>query len=254
MRFMRSSSCARALLRCGNRSIIAAGWKTLRAQWRRHRNETANQARTQIAKFLEAHHLAARTWFQALIPQCAPIGWVAGKQNRITAPEVASPLKVSISEGRRFCSKGPWSALSVQDNTITCDRRIPKGYKAYHETPAGTRGPLFALIKVSFTAREAATTSNSFYEWDIEDPGNNGGGGNRTQANVRRGETVTFTMNEPIPGTGAGVAPDVRGVYHGTISFEQNVGQAGPETGGSRPGHDGSLTVGTFSFRLPPRK
>jgi hypothetical protein len=233
---------------------FAAAYEKFAAQSRKDRNETAKQARARFAKFLAAHHLTARSWFQALMPQCAPVGWVAAKENHVTAAEVASPLKVTISEGRRFCSKGPWSALSVQDNTITCDRRIPHGYTSYWESSLGANGPLFALIRVSFTAREPVATSNSFYQWFIKAPGNNGGGGNRTQANVRRGETVTFTMSEPIPGTGPDAGPAVRGIYHGTISFEPNVGQAGPQTGGDDPGHDGSLTVGTFSLRLPLKK
>jgi hypothetical protein len=233
---------------------LAAAYEKFAAQSRKDRNETTKEARARFAKFLTAQHLTTRTWFQALRPQCAPVGWVAGKEEHVTAAEVASLIKVTISEGRRFCSKGPWSVLSVQDDTITCDRRIPQGYTSYWESSLGANGPLFALIRVSFTAREPVTTSNSFYEWNIQAPGNNGGEANRTQTNVRRGETVTFTMSEPIPGTGPDTAPAVRGVYHGTISFEPNVGQAGPETGGDRPGHDGSLTVGTFSFRLPLNK
>jgi hypothetical protein len=233
---------------------LAAAYEKFAAQSRTDRNETTKRARARFAKFLAVHHLTTRSWLQAVMPQCAPVGWVAAKENHVTAGEVASPLKVTISEGRRFCSKGPWPALSVQDNTIACDRRIPQGYRSYWETSLGPTGPLFALIRVSFTARKPVTTSNSFYEWNIQNPGNNGGGGNRTQADVRLGETVTFTMSEPIPGTGPDTGDALDGVYHGTISFEPNVGQAGPETAGDDPGHDGSVLVGTFSFRLPPKK
>jgi hypothetical protein len=143
----------------------------------------------------------------------------------------------------------------LDDTTIACDRRVPKGYKSYYESSGGAAGPLYALIRVSFTARESVTTSNSFYEWNIQEPGNNGGESNRTQRNVRRGQRITFTMSEPIAGTGTyGDGDDVRGVYHGTIGFIPNVGRAGPEDGGGNPGHDRSLTVGTLSFRLPPKR
>jgi hypothetical protein len=230
---------------------LAAAYKKFVAMLRNDRtDETPKQASARVAKFLAAHHLTTRNWLQALRPQCAPVGWVAAKLTHVTTADVAAPLKVTISEGRRFCSKGPWS--SVQDDTITCDRGIPPGDRSYWESPLRQNGPLFALIRVSFTAREPVTTSTSFYEWNIQEPGNNGDEGNRTQANVRSGETVTFTMSEAIPGTGADAGDAIRGVYHATIGFEPNVGQAGPETGGGDPGHDGSVRVGTFSFRLPP--
>jgi hypothetical protein len=233
---------------------LAAAFKKFSAQSRRERNLSSAQARARFEKFLSAHHLTLRSWFAAIMPQCQLVGWVAATQKPLSAAQVTAPLKVSISEGRRFCSKGPWSKLSVQDNTITCDQHIPKGYTSYWESSLGAKGPLFALIRVSFTARQAVKTVNGFYRWNVQEPGNNGGGGNRTQANVRRGETVTFTMSEPIPGTGATPGPDIRGVYHGTISFTQDVGQAGPENGGYGQGSGAALTVGTFSFRLPPRK
>ena len=233
---------------------FASAYKKFVAESRKHRSETAIQSRARFARFLAAHHLTTRTWLQAVMPHCAPVGWVAAQQNQVTAADITTPLKVSISEGRRFCSKGPWPALSVQDNTVTCDHRIPHGYTSYWESSLGPNGPLFALIRVSFTAREPVTTSNSFYEWHIKEPGNNGGGSNRTQANVRRGETVTFTMSEAIPGAGPGRGEAIRGIYHGTITYTPNVGQAGPQNGGDYPGENGSLTVGTFSFKLPPKE
>ena len=49
------------------------------------------------------------------------------------------------------------------------------------------------------------------------------------------------------------VAGAARGVYHGTISFIPNVGQAGPDTGGYNSRDDGSQTVGTFTVNLPPK-
>ncbi len=216
----------------------------------RFRKEPGSEVRAQVNRFFAEHGVEGKNWIQALMPECKPVGWVAPKGPKLTAGSVASPLKVTVSEGRRFCSKGRWSALSVQDNTVTCDHRIPKGDKAYWESSAGASGPLFALVRISFTARQPVTTANSFYQWQIQEPGNHGSDSNRTQANVRRGERVTFTMSEAIPGTGGGSeAP--RGIYHGTISFTPNVGQAGPETGGYNPGRDGSLIVGHFSFKLP---
>lgn len=41
------------------------------------------------------------------------------------------------------------------------------------------------------------------------------------------------------------------GVFHGTVGFMPNAGKGGPQTGGIGPGHDGSLVVGRFKFRLP---
>lgn len=231
---------------------LAVAYKSFSADLRADKHQTAKHARAQFARFLAAHRLTQRTWIQALLPQCPPVGWVTPKQKRVTAADVRSPLTVSVTEGRRFCSKGPWKARSVQDNTIVCDSHVPAGYKSYWESSERSSGPVVALIRVSFVAREPVTTTNSFYEWDIQEPGNHGGSGNRTQANVHSGERVTFTMTEAIPGPDATNA--IRGVYHGTIGFISNVGQAGPEIGGNNPGHDGSVTVGKFSFRLPLNK
>ncbi|HTZ88150.1 MAG TPA: hypothetical protein VMB05_15905 [Solirubrobacteraceae bacterium] len=57
-------------------------------------------------------------------------------------------------------------------------------------------------------------------------------------------------MSEAIPGAGAPKNETVRGVYQGTISYMQNVGQNGAN-GGNMPGHDGSIVVGRFNFKLP---
>jgi hypothetical protein len=226
---------------------VVNAYEKLVGQSRNQPHETTKQEQARFEEFLVAYHLTRRTWIQALIPRCPPVGWVAAKQ-AVTAAQVATPLHVTISSGRRFCSKGPWPANSVQDTTIVCDHRIPQGYTSYYES--GPKHRLFALIRVSFTAREPVTTSNSFYAWNIQEPGNHGSESNRTQANVRPGETVTFTIAEAVPETHSPDAP--RGVYHGTITFEPNAGQAGPDDADGAPGQDGALTVGTFSLRLPP--
>jgi hypothetical protein len=233
-------------------SNLAAAYKRFTAASRDYKNETAKQARARFAKFLAAHHLTSKDWTQAVMPQCAPVGWVAAKQQRLTPADVATPLHVSISEGRRFCSKGPWSKNSVDDSTVVCDRRIRKGYTAYYESSAGVSGPLFALVRVSFIARQPVASSNSYYEWNITKPGNHGGEGNRTQADVRRGQRVTFTMSEAIPGTGPQTDSAPRGVYHGTITYMQNTGRNGNDSD-EMPGSDGSVVVGHFSFALPLR-
>ncbi len=217
----------------------------------RFQKEPVKVVRAQVNRFFSSHGVKPKGWLGALLPQCGPVGWVAPSGPRLRAADVATPLKVSVTEGRRFCSKGPWRVNSVQDSTIVCDGGIPTGYTAYWESGLGKQGPLFALIRVSFIARQPVTTTNSFYSWNLQAPGNNGGSSNRTQANVRRGERVTFTLSQAIPGTGPGGGNDPRGVYRGIISFTENVGQAGPENGGYDPGHDGSLIVGRFSVRLP---
>jgi hypothetical protein len=217
----------------------------------RFRNESSAQARAQVRHFFAKFHMSVAGGMQALIPRCRPVGWVPSSGPKLTTPDVTTPLEVSVSVGRRFCSKGPWPKNSVQDSTIVCDGRIPKGYSHYWEDSLAKKGPLFALIRVSFIAREPVTSTGSFYSWWLRGPGNNGGGGNRTQANVRRGERVTFTISQAIPGTGPKVGDEPRGVYHGTISFTADAGRAGPQNAGNDPGHDGSLIVGRFAIRLP---
>jgi hypothetical protein len=229
-------------------SAYVAFNKRMRARFAK---ESGAEVRAQVSRFFASYHLTTTAGLRALMPRCGPVGWVAPSGPKLGAVDVRTPLKVSVTEGRRFCSKGPWRANSVQDSTIVCNGDVPAGYTAYWESGLGRRGPLFALIRVSFIAREPVTTTNSFYSWNLQAPGNHGGASNRTQANVRRGERVTFTLSQAIPGTGPGGGDDPRGVYRGTITFTENVGQAGPQNGGTDPGHDGSLIVGRFSVRLP---
>ena len=89
---------------------------------------------------------------------------------------------------------------------------------------------MFELVRVSFIAREPVSSTKSYYSWDIQEPGNNGGEGNRTRANVRRGQRIVLAMMEPIPGTGPAGAQATRGIYHGTISYMPNVGKSTPKT------------------------
>jgi hypothetical protein len=228
---------------------FSAAYKAFQQKIRREeQHKPATWIRRQFAAFMTSQHMAKTNLFTAVDPHCAPVGWVNASEPKISSSAVRAPLRVKITEGRRFCVKGRWS--SIQDNTIVCDGRAPKGYSSYWESSEGANGPLFALVRVSFVAREAVTSTNSFYEWDINNPGNNGGGGNRTQADVRKGERITFTMSLPIPGTG-GEERAPSGIYRGTVGFIENVGKAGPGTGGDNPGHDGSRTVGRFSFKLP---
>jgi hypothetical protein len=135
--------------------------------------------------------------------QCEPVGWVPGKHQPIKPADITSPLKVSVSEIR----------------------------------PARTKGSLLPLVRVSFTAREPVTSSNSSYQVQVQYP-SGGQEDTSTDRDIRRGDTVTLPMT---------VFPSPPGVYHGTISFTPNDGVANPY-------QSGQLLVGRFSFKLPPKK
>lgn len=49
-------------------------------------------------------------------------------------------------------------------------------------------------------------------------------------------DAAPVAISQDIPGRAS--RPPC-GVYHATIGFVRNVGQAGPGTGGNNPGHDG---------------
>jgi len=176
--------------------------------------------------------------------QCALVGWVTAKTTPVMAADVTSPLTVSISLGRRFCDKDPQTLKSDAATKVACDGRIPAGYTSFPNGPVRAKWPLLPLVRVSFTAREPVTSSNSFYALQIQSP-LGGTGFIGTDWDIRRGETVTLTMTSPVfrPHTES----PLNGVYHGTISYTPNAGKAVPE-------QNGSLLVGRFSFKLPLKK
>lgn len=174
---------------------------------------------------------------EALTPQCPLAGWVADKQPKVTQREVASPVRFTAVKARHYCSDGSQGYLDyAKPDLIGCDDGVPRGYQRWRWA-----SPDQVLVTASFIARRSVTSTNSWYEWQIMNPGNGGGGGNRTQTDIRAGERVFLTIWVP--------ASRFRGVFRGTVSFMANAGRAGPG-GGDDPGYDGSVIVGRFSFRL----
>jgi hypothetical protein len=220
---------------------LAAAYTAFNAKMtKRVRHESTKLERRQWNAFFASQGLAPRAWAQAAMPRCAPVGWVSSSAPKLTTAQVTSPVKVAMSEGTRFCVKK--SETSNFNGAIPCDRRVPRGDHSLYATMPARKA---VLVSVSFTAHQSVTTTNSYYEMYLDAPGNNGGEGNSTQKNIRAGQRVTFSTFE---------TSGLSGVYHGTIGFIPNVGQAGAEHSGGDPGHDGSLTVGTFSFKLPLTK
>jgi hypothetical protein len=226
---------------------FAAAYRAFEAKMqKRNRHESITLIRRQWAAFDRSQGLTPRTEFQAGDPQCPPVGRVVPSGPKLTAAQVASPVTVKLSEGTRFCSKGPREV----NTTIPCDGRVPKGYQAFNETSPARE---VTLATVSFTARQAVDSANSHYSWLIMNPGNHGGGGSWTQSNVRAGQRITFNQF---------VTQQAPGIYRGMVAFQQNAGQNGPGGGGLAPmllarhggsvNADGSLVVARFSFRIPP--
>jgi hypothetical protein len=178
--------------------------------------------------------LPARSSFAAMVPQCPLVGWVPVKEPKLTTAQVASPIRFKVVKARQYCYSGPLG-MAYKGQVFGCDGGVPKGDHRYYVTPPGKYRPE-VLVTASFTARQPVSTTNSWYAWYIDSPGNTGGGGNRTQTNIRRGQRVKFWMFEE---------GNQHGTYRGTVTFMQNAGQNGPE--GS---DNGPLTVGRFSFTL----
>lgn len=225
--------------------VLVAAWRQFNARMRRETGLTAAQARAQLARFAAVHHAGkgagggdpALDIFEALTPQCPLAGWVADKQPKVTQREVASPVRFTAVKARHYCSDGSQGYLDyAKPDLIGCDDGVPRGYQRWRWA-----SPDQVLVTASFIARRSVTSTNSWYEWQIMNPGNGGGGGNRTQTDIRAGERVFLTIWVP--------ASRFRGVFCGTVSFMANAGRAGPG-GGDDPGYDGSVIVGRFSFRL----
>lgn len=224
---------------------LLADYRKFNVRSRKQKSQTGNQIRAAFEKFLADHGLTKRGWFNAIQPVCQPVGWVPAKQAKLTAAQVRSPLSVSVVEANKFCYNGP-PGQAYKGKTIACEHGVPHGYRRFFEYPP--RSPQTAvLVTVSFTARQPVTTTSSFYWLFIKKPGNHGGGNDGTEENVRRGQRITFTMFESLPGNGPEA---VAGVYHATINFVPNSNKPNLYDG-YNPLLGGSLIVGTFSFRLP---
>lgn len=213
---------------------------------RKTRKLTGKQARAAFEQFLAQHHADQRNWLQLVQPECQPVGWVAPKLRRLSSADVASPIKLTLIDAKRFCVPKPQATF---DGAIACDRGVPKGDRWFYGTMPVQRT---ILMTISFVARQPVTTDESYYSGAIKNPGNNGGGGLGTNQNVRAGQRVTLST---FLGT------NLKGTYRGIMTFVQNSGQTGPGRGGAnfllgRRGiraPKGVLVVGHFSFKLPLR-
>lgn len=193
-------------------------------------------------QFLARHRLTHATWFNALQPECKPVGWQAPKLPKLTSADVASPIKLKLYQGVRFCSKP--SQMNTLNGAVPCDERVPAGDKSFNGAGPGQKA---ILVRISFTARQSVTNVSSYYEWNLKNPGNHGGGGGPLQRNIRAGQRITLSEFLGV---------NLSGTYRGTVAFVRNAGQLGP---GGRPLFiyrgarvpPGTLIVGRFSFKLP---
>lgn len=228
---------------------VAAAYRQYRREIRKLTKSklTDKQARAAWKRFLAQHPADRRDWLELVHPECQPVGWVAAKLHTLSSADVASPIKLTLIEAKRFCV--PNSQVGF-DGAIACDRHVPKGDRwLYGSLPARRT----ILVTVSFRAREPVKTDQSSYSGAIKNPGNNGGTGLGTDQNIRAGQRVTLSTF---------VGTNLKGTYHGIVTFAQNSGQTWPGGGGALPllGRHGirvpkgTLIVGSFSFKLPLKR
>jgi hypothetical protein len=158
-----------------------------------------------IASFAAARHLSVTELITKLRGLCPAVGYVAPHMKRLTAAEVASPITV-----------GPV-------------RKIPQDTGA----------------TISFIARQAVTSSDSWYEFATTGPArceadSNGPIG---YGDIRVGQRLTARI---------GVSYNCRGTVHGNVGYMQHSGPTDAESAGSAgtPGKDGSIIVGHFKLTI----
>ena len=172
---------------------------------------------------------------------CPPVGYVADRSPEITHAELATPITVHVTHGRRWCSRtGPYRANAF--SWIACDTSVPAGYQRFDMT---SRGPVDAgvLVNISLTAREPVTSSRSWYEIHIDYPrscGSGGVGGKLGLGNIHAGQTLRFQDFEDARCTGT---------FHAAIGYQPSAGPVmQAEAGGGQPGRDGSTRVARFTY------
>lgn len=211
----------------------------------RTRKASGKRAQQLVDQFLSEHHIRQRGLYDAIQPSCRPVGFVAAELPKLTSADVASPISVRVSTAKRFCVKS--SQKTTFAGAVPCDRRVPAGDRWFY---GAGRGQKAILVTISFIARRAVSSDNSWYQGALKNPGNHGGGGLGTDQNIRAGQRITLS-------TFLGV--HLNGRYQGIMTFVQNAGQRGQDRVGAnlvlgRRGISvgkGVLVVGRFSFRLP---
>jgi len=157
-----------------------------------------------LQRFLASEHLTRSTLRSLLRPTCPPVGYVRQKEKPVTAADVATPITVKVL--------------------------APK-YREFQ-------------VEIIFTARQAVTSSSSWYEDYMANPpgcSSSGQGGQIGFGNIRAGQLIHDTR--PIG--------PCKGTYHGLIGYMPNSGPIDEEaSGGGMPGRDGSVVVGRFSFTI----
>jgi hypothetical protein len=164
---------------------------------------------------------------------CAPVGYVPGRRPAITSARVISPVSVRALPAKQYCTSGPLSLAPCKPG----------------QTPlTGEQRSL--LFEISFTARVAVSSGNSYYEYADRHPGGGAarcsgpgaGSSGTTLKKVKAGERVVFQDQ---------VIKTCPGIVTGVVAFVPDAGAAGFASGPSpSPGHDGSLLVGTFRLTV----
>lgn len=180
-------------------------------------------------RFLAREHLTEADAQNALgpAPSCPAVGWVPSKQPKVTAADVATPITVhKLAAGGYSCP-----------NKL----HLPQGCSGVSAVPTNS-----VPIEWSFKAREAVTSSGSWYEWSISGAGqgaNCGGSSFATSNNVRKGQTLRYSTFLPS---------HCHGKYTIAVGFmpAASAGQAQSDAA-EVPGQDGSVIVGRANFSIP---
>lgn len=192
---------------------LAAAYRILEAKLGRLQVTATPAARQRLlTRFYRAQHVNGRTLWIKLAPRCPFVGFVNARTPRVTPAEVASRIRVRITNQKRSCYGG----VSGTQKVIACK-----------------------YVAVSFIARESVRTTGSGYVVQIRTP-DDGGIGSGTGQNVHVGERLHFRLN---------LAAQMAGLYRGTVSFIPNSGRNNRPIGGLRAPRD-SVTVGHFNFRI----
>ena len=166
---------------------------------------------------------------------CRDVGYVAPHHPKVTAADVASPVRVTPEPARYYCIHKGISRPNVL--RIPCDGRVPRGYARI----TGVASQL--MVYISWIAREPVTNVNdSTYSIQVTNPRRCGGGGQGggTESLIRPGTRITRDVEVPSR---------CAGTYRGTVVYEPSLGPAG-EGGAGPPGPNAPETylVGRFSI------
>jgi hypothetical protein len=169
---------------------------------------------------------------------CPLIGYTAPKIHLVTSAQVKTPIRARVETASSYCQSPTFV-------TQPCGAITPPGLSRVPARIARTND----LLVVTWRTRVAIKNQDSHYEIY----NTNTGAGHKncatagtsfgpTESNYHAGQQATYTSWLPR---------QCPGISHGSVTYVQDTGAAGPNPVPAQPGEGPDIPLGTFTVKIP---